>query len=184
MRNGLTNLVPIERQRIFSRDYLLRLGVVSVVLANVLVVVAGILLIPTYVYLVATTDAKTIRLANIETVLASGDEKQLSDRLAVLANDADILITLQTLPSASATARALLGISRPGITLTGITYAPADETKKWVLAITGIAVTRDALRNYQLALTSASFSRGADLPISVYAKDSNIPFTITVTLAP
>ncbi len=183
MRNGLTNLVPIERQRVFSRDYLLRLGVVSVILANVLVVVAGILLIPTYVYLVATTDAKTIRLANIKTTLTSEDEKQLSDRLAVLARDADILITLQTLPSASAITRALFGISRSGITLTGITYVPVDETKEGVLAITGIAVTRNALRNYQLALANASFSRGADLPVSAYAKDSNISFTITVTLA-
>ncbi len=184
MRNGLTNLVPSERQRASSHNYILRLGVVSAVLASALVAAAGVLLIPTYVYLAITTDAKIARLAIIEKTLTSGDEKQLSERLAALGNDADILLTLQNMPSASTIVRSLLDISHPGITLAGISYTPADGTKQSTLAVIGAAATRDALRTYQLALASASFSRGANLPVSAYAKDSNIPFTVTVTLAP
>jgi len=48
----------------------------------------------------------------------------------------------------------------------------------------GIAATRDALRNYQIALQNAAFARAADLPVSAYAKDSNISFNITITLKP
>lgn len=184
MRNERTNLVPIERRRAFFRVYLLRLGVVISVLATALTAAAGVLLIPSYVYLVSVERTKTDRLANIETTLASGDEAQLSERLAALSSDADILFTLRDTPSASATLRSLLGVSRPGIVLAGVSYVPDDGGKRGTLAVTGTAETRSALRAYQLALQSAPFAHGAELPVSAYAKDSNIPFTVTVTLVP
>jgi hypothetical protein len=52
------------------------------------------------------------------------------------------------------------------------------------LSVSGIAVTRGALRAYQLALQSAPFAVAANLPVSAYAKDTDIAFTITVTLTP
>jgi hypothetical protein len=39
------------------------------------------------------------------------------------------------------------------------------------------------LRSYQLALQGASFARAVDLPVSAYAKDADIAFTVTITLA-
>lgn len=193
MYNEHTNLIPIERQHLLSKVYFLRLGVVGIVLTCVLVVIAGVFLLPTFVYLTATEAAKEARLAGLEAALTSDEEKSLSDRLAVLTNDADVLSALKNLSSASATISTFLSVSRPGIILSGIGYTPvspepafssnAVENKEWILTLTGIAATRDALRNYQLALSDVPSSRGADLPVSAYAKDSNISFTITVTLA-
>ncbi len=184
MYNERTNLLPASRQRAVLRNYFLRLGVVTAVLVAALLFAAAALLLPTYVYLSASEKAKQAHLASIESALSSADESALSSRLIALSNDAAVLTALQDAPSASATVRALLGILRPGVTLSSITYASPSGAARGTLAVSGIAATRDALRSYQLALQNAPFAANADLPVSAYAKDSDIPFTITVTLAP
>ena len=184
MHNELTNLLPLERQQVLSRDYFLRLSVVAVLLLTILVGAAGILLLSSYVFLVKSTSVKEERLATIESTLSSIDETALTARLTALSTKAATLIALADVPSASTIIRDVLAISRPGITLSAFAYTPTADKKPGTLAISGSSATRDALRSYQLALQNAPFALSVDLPISVYAKDTNIAFTITVTLAP
>lgn len=183
MNNELTNLLPPERQRALARAYLLHLGVIIALLITALTIVTSLLLLPTYVFLAQSTTAKQAHLANIESILSSADEKTLSARLAALSSDAALLTALGKIPSASAIVRSALLVSRPGITLSGFTYAPSVGKSSGTFAISGIAATRDALRAYQLALQRASFAVAADLPVSAYAQNTDITFTITVTLA-
>lgn len=184
MDNDRINLLPPERQRILSREYLLRLSTAVSTSITILVVAAGILLIPTFVLLVQRTATKEAHLANLETVLSTSDEKVLFDHLAALANDAAALLALGEHPPVSSVIRNMLSVSRPGITLSSFSYTPATAKTPGTLALSGVAATRDALRSYQLALQSTSFATTADLPVSAYAKDSHIDFTITVTLTP
>jgi hypothetical protein len=184
MRDDLTNLLPPERQSALSRDYFIRLGVVVVGFVVALTLASMVLLVPTYVLLTESTRAKEAHLATIESTFSSTDATALSARLAALNKNAITLSTLAQRPSASAIIRSVLAISRPGITLSGFTYTPAEVKKPGTLAISGTALTRDALRSYQLALQGAPLALSADLPVSAYAKDSDITFTITVTLAP
>lgn len=184
MNDELTNLLPPERQRALSREYRLRLGVVMVVLLTTLTIVAGLLLVPTYVFLTQNVAAKQVTLANVESILSSSDEKALRAHLAALSSDATTLIALGKTPSASAILRAALAVARPGITLSGFSYTPAAMKTQGTLTISGSAVARDTLRSYQLALQSAPFITTADLPVSAYAKDADIPFVITATLTP
>lgn len=180
----LTNLLPFERRRALTRDYFLRLGTVATLLATTLVLVAAALLAPTYVFLAKSVAAKEARLASVKASLASSDDAVLSARLAALRSDADALATLARAFSASAIVRAALAVSRAGVTLSGFEYSPAADTRPGTLSLSGAAATRDALRAYQLALERAPFARSASLPVSTYAKDRNIPFTIAITLAP
>lgn len=184
MHRELTNLLPLERQRQLSREYFSRLSVVGILLLTLLVAVAAVLLVPTYVFLAKSSSVKGERLATISSTLSSVDETALSTRLNALSNNAATLAALSDTSSASVIIRSLLAIPRPGITLSGFAYTPTIDKKPGTLAITGSSATRDALRSYQLALQSTSFAVSADLPISVYAKDTDIAFTITVTLAP
>jgi hypothetical protein len=184
MPNDLTDLLPSERHRALARDYLLRLGVVAVWFATALVLASALLLAPTYVFLAQSSRAKEARLANIESALSLSDGTALAARLSALTSNTDALAALAHAPSASATIRSALAIARPGITFSGFAYTPADGTRPGTLAISGTATTRDALRRYQLVLQDAPFARSASLPVSTYAKDSNIAFTVTVTLAP
>lgn len=184
MNDGLTDLLPYERQSALARDYYLRLATIVMIFAGALVIIATLLLVPTYVYLAMTTRVKEVQLANIQSSLSLSDEKELSARLASLTEQTNFLLALEKASSASATTREALAISRPGIALSGLSYTPAADTKSATLVISGTAATRDSLRRYQLALEEASFAEAADLPVSAYAKDSNINFAITVTLSP
>ncbi|MGD0328662.1 MAG: hypothetical protein ABSB00_03070 [Minisyncoccia bacterium] len=186
MRSELTNLLPQERQRALHRDYFMRLGVVAALLVIVLTLIAAGLLLPTYVFLAENASAQQQHLANVESAVTSSDEAAFSAQLAALSDSAATLSALANAPSVGAIMRAVLAIPRPGITLSGFAYSPVANTSKNqnTLAISGIAATRDALRSYQLALQSAPLALSANLPVSVYAQDTNISFTITVTLAP
>ena len=184
MENELTNLLPPERQRTLAREYMLRLGVVTVVLVTGLVIVSGLLLVPTYLLLTQSAGTKQVRLTNIETALSSADEKTLLAQLTSLSNQAATLTALRGAPSASAIIRTALAVPRPGVSINELAYTPAGKNIPGTLAISGTAATRGALRNYQLALQNSSFAAAADLPVSAFAKDADISFSITVMLSP
>lgn len=184
MDNALTNLLPPERQRALSRDYFLRLGVVATIFATILVVIAGLLFLPTYVFLTQSAATKQAHLAKVESILSSSNEVELSTRLAALSRDVSALTALGSAPSASKVLRSALAVSRLGVTLSGFVYTPMKEKAPGILEISGIAATRDALRSYQLALQNTPFTSSATVPVSAYARDTDIPFTMTVTLAP
>lgn len=167
-----------------SRDYLLRAGAVAASLASVLVLSSAVLLLPTYVFLSGNANAEKSELARIESSLSSSDEIALSERLAVLSANAASLMALSNARSVSAVVRSALSIPRPGITLSNISFIPSKDGDAGTVIVSGISATRDSLRSYQLALEGAPFARTAVLPVSAYAKDSNIDFTITITLAP
>ena len=173
------DLLPEDRRRRLRRSYILRVSTVAVILAIVLVVAAAALLVPTYLYLVSASDARSARLASIESTLSSADQTTLGKRLATLQADAGEIVSISTTPSASKVVREVLAVERPGIVLRSMSYAPAQGT----LALSGIAATRNDLRAYQLALSAANAFSTADLPVSSYAKDHDIPFAIAVTLA-
>lgn len=176
------DLLPPERRRVRRQSYFLRLAVLVVASALSLVVVAGVLLVPTYVFLTDAAHIKQARLAHITSTLSSADEAALAARLAALSAAATTLIALAKGPSASVVIREALVVPRPGITLTGFSYT-APGTKSGLLTIMGTSANRNDLRAYQLALMGEPGFASVDLPVSSYAKDSDIPFTMTAKLA-
>lgn len=184
MNDDCTNLLPLHRQRMLSREYFVRLGVVVAVLLTLLTLTALLLLIPTFIFLNGNATVKMARIANVDAVLSSADEEALSTHLAALSHNAAALAALGSVPSASSLIRTTLAIPRPGIILSGFVYTPATGKNQGTLSLSGTAATRTALRSYQIALQSSSFATAADLPVSAYAKDTNIDFTIAVTLVP
>ncbi len=173
------DLLPEDRRQKIRRAYVVRVGTVAAVLAVVLVVAAAALLVPTHLYLASALSARTARLASIESTISSADQTALGKRLAALQTDAGEIAMLSDTPSASTVVRTVLAIGRLGVSLTGVNYIPLRGT----LTLSGIAATRNDLRAYQLALANTPGFLTADLPVSSYAKDHDIPFTIAVTLA-
>ena len=184
MNNTLTNLISSERQGALRRDYFIRYCVVIVICITILIFVAAILLLPTYVFLSKSLSAKENHLANIESKISSADEAILSARITNLSRSVVILMRQVKTSSTSDVVRDLLAIPRPGIAISGFTYAPAVGKIPGIVTVSGTAVTRDSLRGYQISLQNTQFIRTVDLPISVYAKDSDISFTVTITLVP
>jgi len=182
MKILFTNLLPMERRHLLVREYYFRLIVIVVALGILLLGASAILLLPTYIYLAGSAQEKNAELAHVTATLASADEVNLSARLAALSNDAAAIIALSKKPSVSGSLRTALAVPRPGISLSGLTYTP--DAKATTLELRGIAATRDTLRAYQLALQNMPGATSAVLPVSVYSKDTAIPFTITIALKP
>lgn len=179
MSVNLLDLLPEDRRRKIRRAYVLRVGTVAAILGVVLVAAAAALLVPTYIYLVSSLRAQSVRLASVESTISAADQTTLGKRLATLSADATEIAQLGTTPSASALIREVLAIGRPGIVLTGMSYTPSQGT----LALSGVAAARNDLRAYQLSLAATPRFANAALPVSSYAKDRDIPFAITITLA-
>lgn len=184
MPDERTNLLPRERVHRLVLEYYLRFGVVVVSIAVCIGIVSSILLVPTYIFLAKSERAKETHLASIQTAIASYDDGTLSASLSALSNEAEAITELSKGPSVSTIMRLALTLPHPGITLSDLTYTPATSKSPCTLALSGTAQTRDALRRYQMALQGSSFVISANLPVSAYAKDTDITFTITVTLAP
>lgn len=177
----LTNLLPRHRIRAFRRGYFLRLGTLSLVLLAGLVIVHGLLLLPAYLYAKGEVARETAQLASLNARLQNSEEKQVQLRLTALADSVKYLSRLNTTPTASAALSAVLKVPRTGITLTGFTFTPPTPKEGGRMALSGMASSRDTLRAYALALGQLPFITNADLPISAYAQERNIPFTITLT---
>lgn len=180
MKPNLTNLLPEERVRALRQLYFLRLAVVGVLLLSVVAIAHGVFLLPSYLYLRDTVEERKAELAQLSTTLAGTQEQEVSARVATLARDATRLAELGTTPKASAAVAAVIGLPREGIRLIGFSFAdePGDGAK---MTVSGVAASREDLRAYEQALSNAPYVAAADLPISAYAKERDIEFTITLT---
>lgn len=179
MSSELTNLLPPERERGFRKEYFLRLATVAFALLALLVAAHAALLFPSYLYLADQASTARDRLAELDASLASSGEAAMNARLVGLKSEAERLNALASSTSATAALSSVLGVDRSGVTITSLSYhAPAPDGR---MTVSGIASTRESLRRFDLALEALPGVVSADLPLSAYAAESNIPFTITLT---
>jgi hypothetical protein len=178
----LTNLLPRSYVRKLRQSYFLRLLTVGVIMAVLLLIVHALLLVPSYLYASTRLASENRQLETIANSTQTAQEKEAKSRIAALSTDATYLSRLSTLPTGSGAVRALLAVASPGVRITGFSYtAPAKAGADASMLVSGVASTRDALRSYTAALGDLPYVKNVDLPISAYAKDSDIDFTLTVT---
>lgn len=184
MHNQTINLLPWDRQRAVRRDYGIRMLVVGIICTNALILSAAALLVPTYVLLAETIRTKQVKLASVESVSVATTESSISMRIDTLLAQMKALVALSKESAISDIFRNVLDVPHPDVSLSGFSFSEKNTKGDRSVSISGIAKTRDALRNYQRSLSESSFIRSANLPVSAYAKDSNIDFIINVQLAP
>lgn len=180
MEPELTNLLPEERTSALRQLYFLRLTVVSLIILAGVAVVHGVLLLPSYLYLRNQVTEREATLARLTTTLAGSEEQEIGMRVAALAADSAHLARLASVPKASAAVSAIIALPRQGIRLTGFSFAPEAEGRA-MMTVSGVASTRESLRRFEQLLAAEPYVAKADLPISAYAKESDIAFTITLT---
>lgn len=181
MTHHLTNLLPLDRQRALRNAYFLRLGTVALSFLAVLVLVSAALLVPSYMYVVGQAQNEREALAVLEAQLSSSEEQEVVRRLTELERDARYLSTVGANVSATRVFESILLEPRAGTTLTGLTFTPPSGKAEGKVTLSGKAATRAALRQYQATLSAMPNVTSAELPISAYAREVDIPFTITVS---
>jgi hypothetical protein len=180
MLTELTNLVPRQSILAFRRNYFFRLATVGIVLLSILIVIHGILLIPSYFYAREEVSSESATLDHLTKSLATTEEQAAQTQLSNLQSEATYLSRLSNTATASAAIKAVLAVPHAGIVLNAFTFTAPTASAPGSMQISGVASTRETLRSYDSALSALSFVTSANLPISDYASDSNIPFTITL----
>lgn len=185
MPSSLTNLLPPERRRALARDYVFRLGAVALILLALLVVAHGVMLAPSYLFMQERIAIAEVRLAELSERRAVSGFEDLSARIAAFSAQADLVKNLADAPSSADAVRAVLDLPRRGILIDAFTYAaPGPDGKDGKMTVAGTAATREALRAFDASLNGLPIVESTDLPLSAYAKETDIPFTITLALAP
>jgi hypothetical protein len=181
MSNLLTNLLPPERIAKMSREYLYRVITVAALAATLIVIANGALLLPSYLYIRGQAALANERLSALSAERAASGYDDLSSRIEALSNSVDELTSLAAVHTGSEAIRALLALPRTGIALSSFTYEPG-EGGDGKMVLSGTAATRESLRAFDASLSELAFVKSSDLPLSAYAKESDIPFTITLAL--
>lgn len=181
MSRELTNLLPHTRVAAFRRRYFLRVASVALILLCVLVVMHALLLLPSYFYARDQVRQHREVLGTEWAVAELSEEQEVEARKKLLAATVADLAKLEKAPAASDAIRAVLAVPRPGVAISGFTFVAPAGSGNAKLGITGMAASRDSLRQYVTALGQLPFVTSADLPISAYAKEADIAFTITLT---
>ncbi len=177
----LTNLLPSDRVRALSREYALRVITLLAATITVLVLIHAALLMPSYIYLSEEVQTRQEHLNDFSTMFGSSEERAYGERAAALETKAQILLQLAGLPDATPVLEQLLALPHAGVRITGFSVTPSLEGGEAKLSVSGVAATRESLRRYYQSLAGLAFITSADLPLSVYASESDIPFTIALT---
>jgi|CXWL01.1.fsa_nt_gi Tfp pilus assembly protein PilN len=178
----LTNLLPANKIRAFKRLYFIRLITVVLFMSFLVLCAHTLLLLPSYLYSASQADEKQKQIDGLNASLQTTEEKEAKSRVATLQETVTYLGRLEKTPVASDLIRAVLQAPHEGVRLSGFTVntgtTPSTTPR---MGVSGIAASRDSLRLYVLALEQLPFVTSAELPISAYAKDSEIPFTISLS---
>jgi hypothetical protein len=182
MKHELTNLLPRERTRAFRQAYFMRLLTLATILAIVLVVIHGLLLVPTYLLLSSEAAEATKTLeALTQSQTQQGPKDEAGQKLEDLNADALRLQEVGGYISATETISSVLQTPHSGITITRFTYAPPSAGGEGKLSLTGKAQSRTALDSFVKELKKNTRFSVIDLPISAYAKETNLEFTISIS---
>lgn len=179
MNEELTNLLPDDRKKALRRLYAIRLSSIVVYLLSFLILSTVALRIPVYLYQFQKMNLQKQELALVTSRLNDTQGKEVSVRFKALNDNIAYLSRLATTTSITTASAAILAIPHQGVIISGFSYIPQTKSTGERMTLTGRAATRESLRQYVSALSSQS--RNADLPISSYAKETDIPFSITVT---
>jgi Tfp pilus assembly protein PilN len=182
MPHDLTNFLPADRIRSFNQGYFLRVGAVASVALAFLSAANLALLYPTYQYVEQGHAKRTEELALMRAALEDLKKDEITGRVTRLTEQAARVRSMLDRPAASALLRSVLSVPSPGVSLTGVSAdldaTPAGNNK---VRVSGTADSREALRQYHLALSALPNVANADLPLSAYASDTDISFSITLS---
>ena len=176
----MVNLLPQKQKAQLRRAYYLRLVTTFTLLANVALVVGGVLLIPSYVVSERAAESAERYLAAIEETVAVRERAGVSKTVRALDERLRILDTLAEQPKAVAALDAVLTKRTSGVRITGVGFIKEDGGATQ-LSIEGVASSRTTLLAFVDALRAAGTFGGVEVPVSQLAQEADIPFSLTAT---
>lgn len=172
------NLLPTARIKILTRLYAVRVGVVSAAMLSLVLVMHSTFMVPTLVEVQSVVRARERAVATLNEYLARSEDKQVRERATQITERAGRLALGVRTHTTSSVLRQTLAVPHAGVRIAGVSFTPGVSAK---MVLVGVASSREALRAYVAALGTLPYVSNVDLPITAYAKETNIEYTITLT---
>ena len=180
MNEELTNLLPPDRKKQLRSEYLGRLCTLAVVTLSFLLVATVLLRGPLLVYVFQKKLTSERELTALTIQLNDSGNTEASGRLKILNDNLSYLSRQSTTTTGTEVLTSVTSAPHQGIYITGISYSAGAKGMGAKVVLTGKASTRQSLQAYTDTLVEL-LHISVDLPISAYAKETDIPFTMTLS---
>ncbi len=175
---NMINLIPPEGHRLLKREYLLRVSSTFLVLLGFLVLVLASAHIPAYV--LVDSQMQVLDTA----VEKEGERKGAVEEVEEIVKRSSVLVgRLKSSPSQSVETTAILGEIQKHA-LQGISLETFQIQNTGVVLVQGVAATREVLAQFKASIESSDLFLKAEVPISDLARDTKLPFGMTITRTP
>ena len=176
----MINLIPPHAKKTAAREYWVRVLSVWGFLLTGVVGIALALLLPSYVF-------QQLQLAPIERELAQKDivYETLGSVEGIVETANTIVAQLdepRVLVQASEVLAEINTAATAGVSFNAFTIQREEKVITQVL-VRGVADTRVHLANFRDALERSALFGTASVPISDLAQESNLPFSVTITMS-
>lgn len=176
----MINLIPPEGLRVVKMEYFLRVGATFCFLFGFTILLITVALIPTYVLVdaqIKTIENSTAEYQKQNETLTTLDQEVRTTMLVVnkLKGGNNTITSSQVIG-------AIYQSAPSGIVFKSFLVEQDDAGMVSVQA-RGVAPTREVLVKLKTTLESAELFEEAVIPIGDLARDTNLPFVITISLA-
>lgn len=171
------NLLPKAEKECIRREYRIRLAIVALWFSLATLLIASVLLLPSLLLSSAKEKAVMRRFTAVSTSVERGSAEKLADvleetqsRLALFRRKAPVMYLHELLMR-------MASLKTNRVSFTNISFTGGESGKREV-AIAGVAKDRAGLLSFVKSLERADFFEKVDVPISNYAKDTDIAFSL------
>ena len=172
------NLLPQSEKKTVSETYAtrrLRLVLTFLFVGSM----TGIFLLIPSILVSRTKKAEAQeKVSTLRSTLSTTDANEVGRSIARAREAVDILKTGLTPPSAHDFLLSILAKRGGDIKITGLLYTTSADKQKHEISLSGIARTRDALLEFAKRLEAVEAFSKVALPISNFAKNKDIDFTM------
>lgn len=177
------NLLSQKEKTANQRDYLYRFlaGLAGAILASLLV--GGFSLLPLHFLIQAKQAELRTDLASLKSSQNTSGSEEVY-RLLETANQQVDFLSFRSGLSLTATVKEIVACLPSGVTVTSLTYHPQEDAGgHWVVAVSlkGVASRREAIMEFVKNLQTEPTFAGINVPVSSFAKDRDIEFSLTFT---
>ena len=174
----MINLLPPQAKKNLTKEYWLRIFSVWALLVSGLCLILSALLLPTYILihsqfnLLAVEDQKNNEIEG---------KFRMAEASVIEANKlAEVLSQSLTNSDFTSIIEAIHSVRTQDIQLTMINLAQGDAH---TVQVQGEAASRASLIQFKSALESSPLFESALIPLSDFARDTKLPFSVTITLS-
>jgi len=177
----MINLIPPVAKRAMKREYWLRVGVVWMLLLVFVLLVGMALLVPSFVLVQSQLTAYQTQLA---TAAEAATEQKEQTKLVREANVlAQMVYEFGMVEPLNRYVTHIQQLHGPQIRVQQMQFTREDGRVKEIVVV-GTAADRSSLTQFSTTLNSDPLFTDADIPLSNFAANENIGFSVTVTVVP